>query len=79
MMEEVCLSMKCSRNVTCSIMFLCVNLPPTVMSRHKSASMLIPKQKSLSNMLSGEDKFGPACINAKNLAQAAPIDSFSRY
>ena len=26
-------------------------------------------------MLSGKDKFRPACINAENLAQAAPIDS----
>jgi hypothetical protein len=29
-------------------------------------------------MLSGKDKLGPACINAGNLAQAAPID-FSYY
>jgi hypothetical protein len=39
--------------------------------------MSIPKQKSRNNMLSGKDKSGLACINAENLAQAAPIDSFS--
>ena len=77
MMEEVCLSMKCSMNVTCSIMVLFVNLPPVVMLRHRSASMSIPKQKSHSNMLSGKDKSRPACINAKKLAKAAPMDSFS--
>jgi hypothetical protein len=27
-MEEVCLAMKCSRNSTCSVIVLCVNLPP---------------------------------------------------
>ena len=74
--EEVCLSMKFSRNFTCSIIGLCVKQPLVVISRHRLAS--IPKQKSCSNMLSGKDKFGPACINAKNLAQAAPIDSFLR-
>ena len=77
MMEEACLSRKFSWNFTCSIMGLCVNQPPTVASRHRSAFMLIPKQKSRSNMLSGKVKYGPACINAKNLAQAAPIHFFS--
>jgi hypothetical protein len=38
--------------------------------------MLIPKQKS-QNTPSGKDKSGLACINIENLAQAAPIDSFS--
>ena len=28
-------------------------------------------------MLSGKDKSGSVCINTENLAQAAPIDSFS--
>ena len=28
-------------------------------------------------MLSGKDKSRPACINAKKLAKAAPMDSFS--
>ena len=60
MMEEAGLAMKCSRNSTCSVIVLCVNLPPVVMSRHKSASMSIPKQKSHSNMLSGKDKSRPA-------------------
>jgi hypothetical protein len=30
-------------------------------------------------MLSCKDKSGMVCINAENLAQAAPIDSFLRY
>ena len=77
MMEEVCLSMKFSRNFTCSIIVLCVKWPPAIMSKHRSACMSIPKQKSHSNMLSGKDKSRPTCINAENLAQAAPIDSFS--
>ena len=47
------------------------------MSRHRSACVSMPKQKNHSNMLSGKDKFGPVCINAENLAQVAPIDSFS--
>ena len=60
MMEEVCLSMKFSRNFTCSIIGLCVKRPPVVMSRHRLASMSIPKQKRHSSMLLGKDKFGPA-------------------
>ena len=45
MMEEACLAMKCSRNSTCSIMVLCVNRPPVVMSWHMSASISRPKQR----------------------------------
>ena len=72
MTKEECLSMKCSRNSTCFIIVLSI-------SRHRSASMSIPQQKSHSKMLSGNDKSGLACINAENLAHAAPIDSFSYY
>ena len=60
MTEEVCLSMKFSRNFTCSIMGLCVKQPPIIMSRHRSACMSIPKQKSHSSMLLSKDKFGLA-------------------
>ena len=77
MTEEVCLSRKFSRNFTCAVIGLCVKRPSAVTSRHRSACMSIPKQKSRSNMLSGKDMSGMACINAKNLAQVAPIDSFS--
>ena len=70
MMEEVCLAMECSRNSTCFIIVLSI-------SRHRLVSKSIPKQKSHSNMLLGKDKSRPACINVENLAQAAPIDSFS--
>ena len=75
MMEQECLSTKCSRNSTCSVIVLCVKRPLAVMSRHRLASMSIPKQKSRNNMLLGKDKSRPVSINAKNLAQAAPIDS----
>ena len=47
-----------------------------ISSGHRLAS--IPNQKGHSNMLAGKDKSRPACINAENLAQVAPIDSFSR-
>jgi hypothetical protein len=66
-MEEVCLSMKFSRNFTCSVMGSCVKRPPAVMSRHRSTCVLIPKQKSHSNMLLGKDKSREACINIENL------------
>ena len=75
MMEEVCLSMKFSRNFTCSVIGSCVKRPPAVMSRLTSASMSIPKQKSHNEMLSGKDKSRPTCINTENLAQAAPNGS----
>jgi len=77
MIEEECLCMKCSRNSTYSVIVLCVKRPPAVMSRHRSACMSIPKQKSHINMLSGKDKSGSTCINVESLAQVAPIDSFS--
>ena len=77
MMEEVCMSMKFSRNSTCFVIVLCAKRPPTIMSRHRSTSMSIPKQKSHSNMVLGKDKSRPVCNDAENLAQAAPIDSFS--
>ena len=79
MTEEVCLAMKCSRNSTCFIIVLCVNRPPVVTSRHRSASMSRPEQKRCKITPSGKDKSRLACVNDENLAQAAPIDSFSRY
>ena len=60
MTEEACLSRRFSRNFTCSIIGLCVKQPPAVMSRHRSACMSIPKQKSHSSMLLSKDKFGLA-------------------
>ena len=68
MTEEMCFSMKFSRNFTYSVIGLCVKRPSTVMSRHRSACMSIPKQKSRNNIPLGEDKSGPVCINAENLA-----------
>jgi hypothetical protein len=76
MMEEACLAMKLSRNSTCSIIVLCVNLPPIIMSRHRSAmSRPIQKRREITPL--GNDKSGPTCNNVENLAQAEPIDSFS--
>ena len=77
MTEELLLSRKFSRYLTCFVMGLCVNRPPAIVSRHRSTFMSIPKQKSHSNMVLGKDKSRPVCNDAENLAQAAPIDSFS--
>ena len=68
MTQEECLSIKCSRNSTCFVIVLCVKRPPAVTSRHRLASMSIPKQKSHDNMLSGKDKSRLACINVENRA-----------
>ena len=57
-------------------MGLCVNRPLAVTSRHRAAFMKIPEQKSHSNILLGKDKSRLVCINAENLAQAVPTDSF---
>ena len=79
MTEEVCLSMKFSRNSTCSVIVLCVNRPPKVTSRHRLASMSQPAQKRRKIMPLGNDKYGLTYINVENQAQTAPIDSFSFY
>jgi hypothetical protein len=63
MTEEVCMAMKCSRNSTCSVIVLCVNRPPAVTSRHRSASMLRPEQKRHKITPSANDKSRPACIS----------------
>jgi hypothetical protein len=76
MTKEVCLAMKGLRNSTCSIIVLCVNLPPVVMSRQRSA-MSRPIQKRRKITPSSNDKSRVTCSNVKNLAQAVPINSFS--
>jgi hypothetical protein len=77
MMEEVCLSRKFLRNFTYFIIVLCVKWPLAITSRHRLASMLRPKQKRCSNTRLGKDKSTLECIKTENLAQVAPIDSFS--
>ena len=67
MMKEECFSMKCSRNSTCSVIVLCVNLPPAVMSRHRSA-VSRPVQNRCKITPLGNDKSGLACSNIENLA-----------
>ena len=76
-MEEVCLAMKFLRNSTCFIIVLCVNRPPVVTSRHRSASMLRPEKKRRKITSSSNNKSRPVCISMENLAQAAPINFFS--
>ena len=66
-----------ARIFICSIVILCVNDPPMVMSRYMKASMSRPKQKRCNIMLSGKDKSGPACIKVEN--QGLPIDSLLYY
>ena len=68
MTEEVCLSMKFSRNSTCSIIGLCMKRPSAITSRHRSAPMSRPKQKRCKIMPSGKHKSRPACINVENQA-----------
>jgi hypothetical protein len=66
MIEEVCLDMKRSMNSTCFIIVLCVNLPPIVMSRHRSTRRPVQKRRKITP--SGNDKSGQACSSIENLA-----------
>jgi hypothetical protein len=62
----VCLAMKCSRNSTCSVIVLCVNHPPAVMFRHRSASVSRLEQKRRKITPSVNNKSWLVCINIKN-------------
>jgi hypothetical protein len=50
------------------VIVLCMNHPPAVMSRHRSASMSRPVQKRRKITSSGNDKSGLTCINIENRA-----------
>ena len=57
----------------------CANEPPAVKSSLRADSMSKPEQKMFNDTSSGIDKSGLDAKRHKNLAQAAPIDSFSNY
>ena len=55
----------------------CANKPPVATSSLRADSMSKPEQKMFNDTSSGIDKSGLDAKRRKNLAQAAPIDSFS--
>jgi len=55
----------------------CANEPPAAKSSLRADSMSKPEQKMFNDTSSGIDKSGLDVKRRKNLAQAAPIDSFS--
>ena len=65
MMEEVCLSIKFLRNFTCSVIGLCVKRPPTIMSRHRSVSMSIPKERVTAICYQEETNLGRRVLTLK--------------
>jgi hypothetical protein len=65
-----------SRSASPSVVVLCANHPPAVISKCRADSLLSPNQKCWSNTWSGIDKSGPAWVNCENLAKAAPTVSF---
>ena len=56
---------------------VCANEPPAAMSSFRADFMSKPEQKMFNDTSSGIDKSGLDAKRRKNLAQAAPIDSFS--
>ena len=56
---------------------MCANEPPAVMSRSREDFISKPEQKMSDDILSGIDKFGLDGKRRKNIAQSAPMDSFS--
>ena len=55
----------------------CANEPPAAKSSLRADPMSKPEQKMFNDTSSGIDKSGLDAKRRKNLAQAAPIDSFS--
>ena len=66
-----------SRRASPSYVVLCMNNPPTVMSRCRADSLLRPNQKCYNNTWLGIDKSRPDLVKIENLSQAAPMVSFS--
>ena len=56
---------------------MCANEPPAVMLRSREDFISKPEQKMSDDISSGIDKFGLDGKRRKNIAQAAPMDSFS--
>jgi hypothetical protein len=66
-----------SSNASPSTMVLWLNEPPAAISSCRIDSLRKPNKKCCNNTWFGIDKSGPECARSKNLAQAAPIVSFS--
>ena len=66
-----------SSNASPSAMVLWLNEPPAVISSYRVDSLLRPNQKCYNSTWFGIDKSGPECARSENLAQAAPMVSFS--
>ena len=60
-----------------SVGVIWANKPPAAMSRFRADFMPKPEQKRFYDKSSGRDKSGIDAKRCKNLAQAAPMDSFS--
>ena len=60
-----------------SVGLVCANEPPMVMSRSRAHFMSKPEQKMSKDTSSGIHKSGLDAKMHKNLAQAAPMNSFS--
>ena len=73
--EEV--SKRLSKISLPSTRVVCANKPPAVMSRFRADFISKPEQKMFKDTSSGIDKSGIDAKRHKNLAQAAPMDSFS--
>ena len=56
---------------------MCANKPPAVKSRSRADFISKLKQKMSHDISSGIDEFGLDAKMCKNIAQAAPMDSFS--
>jgi hypothetical protein len=66
-----------SINASPSTMVLWLNEPPATISSYKVDSLLRPNQKCCNSTWFGADKSRPECVRSENLAQAAPMVSFS--
>ena len=66
-----------SSNASPFSMVLWLNEPPVVISSYRVDSLLRPNQKCCNSTWFGIDKSGPKCVMSENLAQAAPMVSFS--
>ena len=66
-----------SRRASPSLIVLCVNEPPTVMSSCRADSLLSPSQKCCNSTWLGIDKSGPNLDRIEKQSQAASMVSFS--
>ena len=66
-----------SSNASPFSMVLWLNESPIAISSYRADSLLRPNQKCYNSTWFGIDKFGLECAWSENLAQAAPMVSFS--